>query len=83
MLEKRTVYINLLLQSVFFKSIHYIKKFWGWPRSQVVKFTCCTLVAWGLLVRILGTDLAPLIKQCFGSIPYSRSKMTFKYVLGL
>ena len=34
----------------------------GWPSGVVVKFTHSTLVARGSLVRILGTDLAPLIR---------------------
>ena len=36
----------------------------GQPCGPVVKFTGSALAAQGLLVRILGTDLALLIKSC-------------------
>ena len=43
----------------------------GWPGGVVVKFVCSTSAAQGLLVRILGADLAPLplIKPCCGGYP--------------
>ena len=44
--------------------------FKGWPGGIVVKFTHFALVAHGLQVWILGTDLAPLIKPCCGGIPH-------------
>ena len=32
-------------------------EYWGWPSGVVVKFMCSTSAAWGLQVRIPGTDL--------------------------
>ena len=50
----------------------------GWPCGRVVKFACSASAAWGSLVQILGTDLAPLIKPCCGGIPHRRARMTYK-----
>ena len=36
---------------------HKDKRLWGQPSGIVVKFSCSTLAAWGLWVRILGMDL--------------------------
>ena len=36
----------------------------------MVKFAHSTLAAWGSQVRILGTDLAPLVKLCCGGVPH-------------
>ena len=41
----------------------------GWPSGTAVKFVCSALAAQGLLVQILGTDLALLIKPCCGRHP--------------
>ena len=43
---------------------------WGLPGGLVVKFPHSALETQGSQVQIPGTDLAPLIKQCCGSIPY-------------
>ena len=39
------------------------------PGGGVVKFARSALVAWGSQVRILGVDLALLIKPCCGGVP--------------
>ena len=41
----------------------------GWPGGTVVKCAPSASVAWGSLVRILGTDMAPLGKSCCGRCP--------------
>ena len=41
----------------------------GWPSGMVVKFVCSALAVRGLLVQILGMDLAPLVKPCWGRHP--------------
>ena len=42
----------------------------GWPRGVVAKFVCSASGAGGLLVCILGVDLALLVKPCCGVIPH-------------
>ena len=42
---------------------------WGQPCGAAVKFVCSTLAAWGLLVQILGVDMAPLGRLCCGRRP--------------
>ena len=39
------------------------------PSGTALKFTSSVLVAWGLLVRILGVDMAPLGTPCCGMHP--------------
>ena len=39
-------------------------KYRGWPCGSVVKVACSALAAQGLLVQVLGTELAPLIRPC-------------------
>ena len=41
----------------------------GWPSGAVVKCGHSALVAWGWPVRILGVDMAPLVKPCCGRRP--------------
>ena len=43
--------------------------FGGRPGGAVVKFACSALAAWGLPVRILGVDMAPLGTPCCGRCP--------------
>ena len=51
----------------------------GQPGGVAVKFARSTLVAQGLLFRILGTDLALLIKPCCGSIPHKIEEDGHRY----
>ena len=48
------------------------------------RLSSCTLLWWPRvsLVWIPGTDLALLIKLCWGSIPHSRTRRTYNYVMG-
>ena len=41
----------------------------GWPSGAVVKFARSAVLAWGSLVRILGADMALLVKPCCGRHP--------------
>ena len=61
-------YFSLTIRKKEFLFKMYI--LWGWPSGIVVKFTHSALVARGLQVRILGADLAVLIKPHCGSIPH-------------
>ena len=54
---------------------------WGHPGGMVVKFTCSILAAQDSQVRILATDLAPLIKPCCGSIPRKTKEDCHRYYL--
>ena len=42
---------------------------WGLPSDTAVKCTRSTLAAQGLLVRIPGADMAPLVTPCCGRHP--------------
>ena len=55
---------KLLLFAYNIVKLHKKLQRWGKPRGRVVKFVHSTSVAWGFLVRILGADLALLIKPC-------------------
>ena len=48
---------------------HKIEEDWGWPGGTAVKFAHSASVARGLLVRILGADMALLGKPCCGRHP--------------
>ena len=43
---------------------------WAWPGCIVIKFTSSASVAQGLQVRILGVDIALLIKPHCGGLPH-------------
>ena len=60
-------------------SLIKIRKSWGQLDGIVVKFARSALVAWGSQVRILGTDVAPLIKPHFGSIPHKIEEDWHRY----
>ena len=42
----------------------------GWPSGVAVEFSCFASVAQGSQVRILGVDLALLVKPCCGGVPH-------------
>ena len=49
----------------------------GQPHGWVIKFRSSALVALGSLVRILGADIALLIRLCWGGVPRSRPRRTY------
>ena len=57
--------------------------FWGRPHGQVVGFA--TLLRWPRVspVQILGTDMAPLIRSCWGGVPHSTTRGTHNYNIQL
>ena len=66
------VFTHMFIPLVITNSIMYVLKIYrkgGWPGGAVVKCARFTLVAWGPPVRILGADMALLIKPCCGRRP--------------
>ena len=46
----------------------------GWPGGTAVKYACSASAAQGSLVRILGADVALLVKPCCGGHPTYKVK---------